>query len=179
MRHQNIVMPALALLLASCGGSEPAADRNEAASGANLAQSADASRVKPQPGMYRTTMEVLEVSMPGAPPQVSDMMKQTMGGQSHEYCLSQADVDKGFEQMARQGQRDGDCTFTRFNVAGGRIDSEMVCNSGGGRTMTMTMDGTATPVRSVMNMTMVGNMTGQGKSTIRMKAIHERIGDCK
>ena len=42
----------------------------------------------------------------------------------------------------------------------------------------MAMTGTATPTSSVMNMTMTGNMTGMGESTLRMKATHERVGDC-
>ena len=179
MRQQIITLPALALLLAACGSSDPAAESGEGASDAANSGPAVGSPVKPQAGLYRTTMEVLEVNMPGAPPQAAGMMKQMMGGRSHEYCLTQADVDKGFEPMVRQSQKDGDCNFKRFNSVGGKIDAQMVCNAGENRTMTMTMNGTATPVRSEMTMTMVGDMMGRGESTIRMKAIHERIGDCK
>ena len=42
----------------------------------------------------------------------------------------------------------------------------------------MTMAGTATPTSSEMEMTMQGNMSGMGDATIKMKATHERIGDC-
>ena len=122
-------------------------------------------------------MEVLEIDIPGAPPEAAEMMRGMMGGQSHDYCLTQTDVDNGFEEMARQGQ-DENCTFERFDVNGGDIDAKMRCDIPGQGSMTMTLDGTATPTSSVMEMTMQGNMTGMGDSTIKMRAEHERIGDC-
>ena len=106
------------------------------------------------------------------------MMRSMMEGESHEYCLTEADVEEGFEAMARQSQ-DGDCTFSKFDVDGGSIDAAMTCRAPeGGGEMAMTMTGTAEPTSSVMDMTMRGNMTGEGESTIRMRTTHERIGDC-
>ncbi len=179
MRTRLIALSALVLPLAGCG-EEPASD--EIASGENIsmeeaAQRAKASGVKPQPGEYSVTMDVLEVNMPGAPEGMADMMSKMMGGQSHKYCLTQEDVDKGFENMAKQSQ-DGDCTFQRFDVNGGDFDGKMTCSHQGQGTMTMTMKGKGTPTSSEMDMTMEGDFTGMGQSTIRMKAKHERIGDC-
>ena len=100
-----------------------------------------------------------------------------MDGQAREYCLTQEDVDKGYEEMARQSQG-GDCTFERFDVDGGTIDALMVCAGEQSNAMRMAMTGSATPTSSVMTMTMTGDMTGMGESTLRMKATHERVGDC-
>ena len=163
--------------LVACGSSPPESESGEGLSMAEVAERAEGSAIKPEPGQYRMTMEVLEVDIPGAPPQAADMMRSMMGGQSTEYCLSQADVDKGFEEMARQGQ-DENCTFANFDIDGGDIDAKMTCDVPGQGTVTMTLDGTGTPTSSEMEMTMQGNMTGMGDSTIKMKTTHERIGDC-
>ncbi|MBE5074133.1 DUF3617 domain-containing protein [Erythrobacteraceae bacterium E2-1 Yellow Sea] len=171
-------LAAISLGLAACGS----ADDQSAGSGDSIsveeaAERAKASGVKPEPGQYRVTMEVLEVDIPGAPPQAVQMMREMMGGQSHQYCLTQEDVDKGFEEMARQSQ-DGDCTFERFDMDGGDLDAKMVCTQDGQGSVTMNLKGTGGATRSDMDMLMEGNMGGMGKSTIHMRATHERIGDC-
>lgn len=179
MRGQLIALSALSLSLGACGGSETdTASEGKSISGAEIAERAQSSAIKPQPGQYKVSMEVLEVDIPGAPPQAVDMMRSMMSSRTHQYCLSQDDVDTGFEEMARQSQEDGDCTFQRFDVDGGSIDAQMTCDANGQGKMTMTMKGEGTPTRSEMDMTMKGNMAGMGDSTIRMKATHERVGDC-
>ncbi len=174
-----VLTASLALVaLAGCGESGTEATDAEAG-GISQAELAERARdtIQPQPGQYRAVMEVLEVDMPGAPEGSGDALRQMMDGQSREYCLTQADVDKGYEEMARQSQG-GDCTFERFDVDGGSIDALMVCTGEQSTAMRMAMSGTATPTSSVMNMTMTGDMTGMGESTLRMKATHERVGDC-
>lgn len=175
MRHSFVLLPFFALTIASCGDADSAAS-GEKISGAEGAERASTA-VQPQAGQYRATMEVLEVSIPGAPASATDMMKKAMGGHVVEYCLKPEDAKQGYEKMAKQSQK-GDCTFSKFNVIGGKIDAEMTCQAQNGA-MTMMLDGTATPTKSVMNMTMTGNMSGTGQSTIRMKTTHERVGDCK
>lgn len=178
--HKGILFASFATaMLAACGGPEGAADESggESISVEEVAARAKANAVKPQPGKYKVTMDVLEVDIPGAPEGSVDMMRSMMGGQTHTYCLRPEDVDDGFEAMAKQGQ-EGDCDFQRFDVDGGKFDAQMTCRSDEGRAMTMTMNGNGTPTSSEVEMTMKGNMTGMGDSTIHMKARHERIGDC-
>ncbi|TNE29521.1 MAG: DUF3617 domain-containing protein [Alphaproteobacteria bacterium] len=180
MRTSALLASFASILLAACGGE---ADDSAAAGGdlidmKKAAARAKATAVKPQPGQYRVTLEVLEVKIPGAPPSMADMMKQAMGGQVHEYCLKPGDVDRGFEEMAKQSQEGDNCSFQRFNAVGGNIDAQMTCKNPGQGTMTMVMKGVGTPTRSEMNMTMTGNMTGMGDSTIRVKSTHERMGEC-
>lgn len=179
MRNSALFLSLASMLLISCGDAgDTSASGNDGIDMKEAAARAKSSVIKPTPGQYRVTMEVLEVDIPGAPASAADMMKQMMGGQSHEYCLRKGDVDKGFEEMARQSQEGGDCTFQRFNVAGGNFDAQMTCKHAGQGVMTMTMKGAGTPTRSQMEMTMKGNFSGMGDSTIRMKSTHERIGDC-
>ncbi len=180
MRKSILLIPFASVLLVSCGGdaSDDATSSSESIDMKQAAARAKANAIKPQPGQYRVSMEVLEVKIPGAPANMADMMKQHMGGQTHEYCLKPGDVERGFEEMAKQSQKGDNCTFQRFDVAGGDFDAKMTCNNPGQGTMTMVMQGQGTPTRSEMNMTMTGNITGMGDSTIRMKSTHERVGDC-
>lgn len=177
MTRTVLPLVALSLVLSACDSSAPESEGGENLSMEEVAARAGGAAIKPEPGQYRVSMDVLEVDIPGAPAEIADMMRSSMGGQSHEYCLTQEDVDKGFEEMARQGQ-DENCSFDRFDIDGGDIDAKMTCDLPGQGAMTMTMAGTATPTSSEMEMTMQGNMGGMGEATIKMKSEHERIGDC-
>lgn len=180
MRKSVLLASLASILLVSCGGDadETATSGDESINMEEAAARAKASAVRPQPGQYRVKLEVIDVDIPGAPPSAVDMMKNMMAGQTHEYCLKPGDVDRGFEEMARQSQENDNCTFQRFDVAGGNFNAQMTCENPGQGKMTMTMKGVGTPTRSQMDMTMKGNMTGMGESTIQMKSIHERIGEC-
>lgn len=179
MRPISYLCVMLAVPLAACGGdAADDATGSEAVSFEEAAERARSSDVRPRPGLYRSTVEVLEVSLPGAPANMAEMMRSSMGGQAHEYCLTEADVERGFEEMARQSQEQNDCEFERFDVDGVDIDARLRCDFGGQGAMTMTMSGTGGETSSEMNMTMQGNMGGMGDATIRMKAVHERVGDC-
>ena len=110
MRYPTIAAMTLSLALAACSSGEDEPSSGETISTEEVAERArDA--VRPEPGLYRSTVELLEVDMPGAPAGVEDTMKRMMGGSNtaSEYCLTQQDVDRGFEEMARKSQQ-GDCT---------------------------------------------------------------------
>lgn len=177
MTRTILPLVALTFVLTACDSSPPGSESGEKLSMEEVTERAQGAAIKPEPGQYRVSMEVLEVDIPGAPPETVDMMRGMMGGQSHEYCMTQEDVDKGFEEMARQGQ-DENCSFERFDINDGDIDAKMSCDIPGQGAMTMTMVGSATPTSSEMEMTMRGNMSGVGDATIKMKTEHERIGDC-
>jgi len=180
MFGRNVIATGLTLALAACGGSdqdESAAGGEDSISMEDAADLARSSQMKPLPGQYSATVEVLEIAIPGAPEGTAEMMRGMMGNTTTKYCLTQEDVEEGFEQMARRSQ-EGDCSFERFDVNGGTFDGRMVCNVKGQGSMTMTMHGEGTPTSSTVDMTMNGDIGGMGESTIRMRAKHERVGDC-
>ena len=177
MRKAVFGIAPVILMAAGCSSDAPESEAGEGLSMEEVAERAQEAAIKPEPGQYRVNMEVLEVDIPGAPAEIVNMMRGNMAAQSQEYCMTQDDVDKGFEEMARQGQ-DENCSFERFDIDGGDIDAKMSCDLPGQGAMTMTMVGSATPTSSEMEMTMQGNMSGMGEATIKMKATHERIGDC-
>jgi putative hemolysin len=179
MRYPTIAAMTFALALAACSdGEEDKAGSGKTVSTEEVAEKAR-DLVKPEPGLYRSTVELLEVDIPGAPDGAADMMKGMMGtsNSTSEYCLTQADVDRGFEEMIKNSQK-GDCTFERFEAEGGEIDAVMNCTAEGGNTMHMTMQGTGGATSSEMTMNMETEMPGMGKTNMRMTAKHQRIGDC-
>ena len=163
-------------LLAACGSGATDADGDGTISMEEAAREAESGGIKPEPGQYRSTVELVSVDIPNAPPQVIEMMKGSMSGQSSEYCLTAEEAEKGFERMARESNN-GDCAFESFDVDGGDIDAVMVCNQQGNE-LRMTLDGTGARTSSQMRMTMEGEVPGMGRMTMAMNANHERIGDC-
>lgn len=178
MRRSIPAVFAFTLALAACSGGEESPGSGETISNEEVAERAR-DVVRPEPGLYRSTVELLEVDVPGAPAGAADMMKGMMGGSNSttEYCLTQEEVDRGFEEMARNSQS-GDCTFERFDAEGGEIDAVMTCTAQGGNTMRMTMQGTGGETSSEMTMSMETEMPGMGTANMRMKATHQRIGEC-
>ncbi|WP_324826832.1 DUF3617 domain-containing protein [Qipengyuania zhejiangensis] len=166
---------AAALSLSACGSDGADADGDGTISNEEVAEAAR-DMVKPLAGQYRATTELVSFEAPGAPPEAVEMMRGAMS-RSFEYCMSQEDADKGFEEMARESQDDS-CKFEKFDVDGGSIDAVMACSGGSGEEMRMTMQGNGTPTGSDMTMTMQGTIPGQGEGKMVMNTKHERIGDC-
>ncbi|MEL7188221.1 MAG: DUF3617 domain-containing protein [Pseudomonadota bacterium] len=171
-----------ALMLAACGGGatdvEADADGNGTVSSdeMNAAMSAVGDDIKPEPGKYKATMTFVKADIPGAPPQMQEMMGSAMN-QTHEFCLTPEEAEKGFEESMTEGQ-DG-CEISKFNIDGNDLDMAMTCSpNGNDGAMNMTMKGNVTPTRSEMQMTMSGNMQGLGEANIEMEMVQERIGDC-
>ncbi|WP_156494138.1 DUF3617 family protein, partial [Erythrobacter sp. HI0028] len=86
---------------------------------------------------------------------------------------------KGFEEMARQAQEDGDdCSFEKFDASGGQIDAVMNCEVEGQGAARMTMKGRGGETSSEMTMTMDAEAPGGQTMTMTMNSSQERIGDC-
>lgn len=177
MRKADLSAIALFLLVSGCG--ESAAPDADAVGGAvSQEQVADRARdlVRPEPGLYRSTTQIQEFDIPGAPPQVAEMMRESMSSSSTEYCLTPEDVAKGYEESIRKSQQ-GECDYKRFDVDGGKIEAALTCIDQG-RKVDLTLSGTGTSTSSDMAMTMKMDMGPGGQGTIRARSRSERIGDC-
>lgn len=174
-------------LLAACGGeteeagdsgagADAGADAGGELSMGEVAERAREGTVRPQPGQYRTEVELVDLDIPGAPPQAAEMMRSSMA-QTNEFCLTEEDVEEGFRQLASQPQG-GDCSFSKFDVDGGAIDAAMSCSNPGGGAINITMQGTGGETSSEFTMKMTGNLGGTGEGSMTMKQTSERIGDC-
>ena len=172
---------AAAVLLAACGGDADTNNDGALSSEEVVAEAAGA--IKPQPGLYRTSYEVLEFDVPGMPDSVKQQMKAQMDTTSDmsgttTACLTQAQADEnGAEQMAKNMAR-GDCTVSKFDVSGGSLSAEMQCAAVGGTTSHVVLDGEMTSTSSTMTMVNETDMPGMGKMQMKARVTSERVGDC-
>jgi hypothetical protein len=165
---------AAAALIAGCSDGNADADASGDVSIKEAAEAAKADMPKPQPGLYKTTVTMTGLDIPGMPPEMAGHGAGLTT--TSEHCLTQEEVDKGFEELVKQGQ-DGECTYEKFDLAGGQIDAVMVCNAEG-RAARMEMTGTTTPTTAELEASMAMEFDGAGKGTMNFTAKHQRVGDC-
>jgi len=165
---------AAALLVVGCSGGNADADGSGDVSMKEAADRAAREMPRPQPGLYKTTVTMTGLEIPGMPPEMAGHGAGLTT--TSEHCLTQAEVDKGFGELVKQGQ-DGECSYERFEVAGGKLDAVMVCNAQG-RAARMEMTGTTTATSADLEAAMAMEFDGAGKGTMRFTAKHERVGAC-
>ena len=180
MRLVHTAPLAAAVLLAACGSGADSNNDGKVSSDEVVAEAAGA--IKPQPGLYRTSFEMLELNVPGMPDAVKQQMQAQMGGtgaaRTSTFCLTPEEAAaNGAEQMAKN-MAEGNCTVGRFAVSGGTISTEMTCTGAGGATSHVVMDGQMTATTSTMTMTNEMEMAGMGKMQMKARTTSERIGDC-
>ena len=183
--------PFVALLvpvaLAACGTDARDAAEESTTAAAPESMSSEAlsaemkKAVRPLPGQYTSTSELVELDMPGLPPEQVARMKQMMGTSMSKVtsrCLTEEEASKGFEDLA--GETQDNCRMESFNAEGGAFSGRMVC-SGDGGSGTMTMNGTGTPTGSdmVMAMDMTSPNVPGGRMAVKMHVISKRTGDCE
>jgi hypothetical protein len=169
-----------AFALSACGGGTTDADTDGdgEVSSSEMAAAAEAmsGKVQPEAGQYRTTVTFLEADIPGAPPQVQEMMGEMMST-STEFCLTPEQAAMGFEESLSEGQQEG-CTMTKFTHNGSDIDMAMSCDQQEMGQMTITMTGNVEPTSADMEMSMTGNNPQMGDMSMKLNYKQERIGDC-
>jgi len=167
-----------ALALAACSSENADADGDGEISAeemrAEVENNADA--IKPEPGKYKMTMEFVSADIPGAPPEMQEMMAQGTNN-STEFCMTEEMAEAGYEEALTEGQADS-CTMEKFDIDGGDIDMAMTCEVPGQGTSSVAMTGSVTPTSSEMNIKTEGTIPGMGEATMEMKMTQERIGDC-
>ena len=124
-----------------------------------------------QPGKWVTTVTILDVAMPGTPPQVAAAIKGHPTTVSA--CVTPADAAKG--PRAAIEKTNGRCRYTDYTMSGGRISSTMVCSQPGGA-MTVHAIGSYTPTSVSVEGT--GMMTGARAMTIHTRTVGRRVGGC-
>lgn len=174
MTRITIIAAAGAMLLAGCSGAGDEADGKGAISVKEAAEKAKAAMPRPEPGLYKTTVTMTNIAIPGLPPEMADHGKGMVT--TTENCLTAADVDKGFEAMVKQGQN-GECSYESFSAAGGKIEAVLVCKAQGRDTRT-TLSGAATKTGADLTATTAMDFEGVGKATLDFTTKHERIGEC-
>ncbi len=179
MRITMISTAAMALALTACGSGEEAQE----AAGEGLSSEMLAAQMqevdRPQPGQYETSVQITDFTVPGIPPEQVAQMRQIMGRPINStYCLTPEEAARGYEEMMRESSQ-GDCTFERFDVSGGKVDAIAQCVGEDGQSGTMTVSGTVRSDGSDMVMTGQQNIEGVGPTQMEMKMTSQRIGECE
>ncbi|MDC8754500.1 DUF3617 domain-containing protein [Erythrobacter sp. sf7] len=168
------LVAALGGLMAGCSGGNADADGNGKVSMDEAASQIAAEGIKPQPGLYKATITMTGMEIPGMP---AEMAGHGSGmTTTSDYCLTEEEVAEGFEEMMKRGQN-GECSYDSFSLKDGKFDAVMVCKTPEGDAR-MTMNGTATPTSSDFTATMKMNVPEMGEGTMSFAAKHERVGDC-
>lgn len=175
MRAIFLATLSAAALLAGCSGEKTDADGDGKVSIPEAASKAEAEGLKPQPGLYKTTVTMTALEIPGMPPEMKDHGAGLV--RTLEECLTAEEVDKGFEAMVKQGQ-DGQCAYDSFTLAGGKLDAVLVCEAQG-RAVRTSMSGTATSTGADLTATTALDLDGAGKGSMTATIKHERIGECQ
>jgi hypothetical protein len=177
-----------ALILIACAGVLAACNKGPEVSVENASVGEVAEKVRQatgsdsfvEPGKWQTKISLLDIEVPGMPPQVAQQMKQTMARvqeQSYDTCLTEADVKRPKEDFF--AGKNSDCRYDHFTMSGGKIDAALRCDAKPSGTMTMTINGTYS--RDAYEATMAMDLSGgpEGKG-MKMKSRSEsrRVGEC-
>ena len=175
-----IVTLALATALAACGsandGEVKDTDGDGTLSGEEIESQLGGAMSRGefmQAGQWESTISVEELSMPGLTDEMRENMKRQMGSQTYRTCLTQEEVEQPDSRFFTG--EDADCTYERFSLKDGKIDSEMVCNVEGVRQrMVMSGDYGAESYDLSMRAT---SLSEQGID-MSMRVSAKRVGDC-
>ena len=180
MKHAAILI-ACALPIAACNKGPDVNVKNASVGEvAEKVRQAAGSDTLIEPGKWQTKISVLEVNIPGMPPQVAQQMKQSMAKmQEHNYdtCLTEADVKRPKEDFF--AGKSNDCRYDHFTMSGGKIDAALRCEAKPSGTMTMAINGTYS--RDSYEATMAMDMSGSGPEggmKMRSHSQSRRIGAC-
>lgn len=135
-----------------------------------------AAQAQMTPGQWETVVTMRSMEMPGAPPQVAQMMKGRMAGGKPTrttYCVTPEQARQGPKDLFKQNPS---CRFTKFVMAGGNVATEMVCKQDGG-TMTARSSGRYTAKSYNVTASMV--MSGQMSMKMSSSNVGRWLGPCK
>lgn len=184
---RNIATATLVLSLLALGGCNQQPSGTVSAEGkspAEVQQQAGAAGIPqhPEPGQYRTTIKITDVSFPGMSAQMAGQMKRMFGasGQSAEFCLTPEKARAGFQEFTNHAA-EGNCAYDSFRADGGTLDAQMTCQTAKGMTTKAALHGTFSPTGSELKMTTDTSGAGLPGGGMHMQAdvVNQRIGDCK
>lgn len=181
-----ISMLAPVLLIAGCGKEEPATPEAGASQAAapdmEQARQAALRLDRPDPGQYEQKMEITRFEVPGMSMKDTEAMGRMMASsQVNSFCLTEAESEKGFRDMFDEVGKGDECSYSRFNVAGGKIDAQMDCKDRNGQAATITLAGAVTRQGSdvTVNIDQSGPAQAGGPARIGMHMTTKRVGECK
>lgn len=177
---EMMISAAAITLLAAC--SDGGADKDGDGKISDEEVAAEMNTVKMEAGQWETQMEVTDLQLDGlpegAPPNMADMMKASMGQTSRSCVTKEQAENPGAQFFAAQKQTN--CDVKEFDMSGGKIKSTMTCSGPQGEgSMNMTMSGDYTPSAYDMTMTMESSSLPNGMTmNVKANVTGKRVGDC-
>ncbi|MBW0144241.1 DUF3617 domain-containing protein [Sphingomicrobium clamense] len=173
MRTMILMTGCLALVACGESGSVDADGDGTITNDEVMAATAD--MAKPVPGRWEVTTEVIEMNIPGMPPEMKDLAKTMFAGAGINYCLTAEEAEQDPEALWKE--TNGDCSWETFEMDGDSVNAKAVCKGQGGETMRMTMSGTHTPT-SYSSDNEMQMQTPQGDGLIKMHVEGRHVGEC-
>ena len=180
MKTRIALTAAIPFLLAACSDEPTSVDPTDTEAMAEL----DNNMVKPQAGQYEVASELIEFEVPGMPEEQAKMVRGMMEGgfsETTQYCLSEEEAEKGFENSIREMQSNGgECDYKKFAASGDTLDAEMTCKGPDGSVANMMMAGSISETEQDITMTMettVPQMPG-GEMNMKLRMKSTRVGEC-
>lgn len=146
-RLMTIAVAGVALAVSGCGKTENAGGT-----------------VKREAGNWKTDVKLVKFEVPGMPEEMKAGMKQMMEGASGlDQCFTQEQVDKEdiASELAKGPGNGGECTWSKKDVSGGKIDVAGTCTANG-QTVDMAMAGTFEAKKTDVTVTTKGKAPGGG-----------------
>lgn len=169
---------AAAAALTACGSGDTVEMENASvADVANEMRKADATEGFVNPGQWKQTATLVDISAPNMPPQIAEAMKKQTGtSQVHEVCLTPEQAKRPREDFFTGAEKN--CRYEHFKWGGGNIDLKLVCAEEG-MSRVMNLAGTYKPdsYQMAMTATSTGGPPGQAM-TIKMRVDAQRTGEC-
>ena len=176
-----ILLIACALPMAACNKGPQINEKNASVEEvAKKVRAAAAEEAFVEPGKWETKVSLLDVDIPGMPPEMATRMKQTMGKMqenSFTSCLTEEEVKRPKEDFFAGHSKD--CRYDHFTMSGGKIDAALRCEGKPeGGAMTMTVNGTYSPDSYEATMAMDVSGGREGGMKMRSHSQSHRVGQC-
>ena len=177
MKHGLVLLASMAALSACNKGPDVNVKNASIGEVAEKVRDSAGSASLVEPGRWQTKVTMLEMDIPGMPPQVAARMKSSMGQErSYETCLTPEDVKKPKADFF--AGKSNDCRYDHFTMSGGKIDAVMHCEAKAAGAMTMTMNGTYSSDSYEATMAMEVNGGRDGRMRMKSHSESHRIGEC-
>ncbi|NIJ35819.1 hypothetical protein FHR22_000468 [Sphingopyxis panaciterrae] len=137
--------------------------------------------VKREAGNWKTDIKLVKFEVPGMPEEMKSGMKQMMEGASGmDQCFTQEQVDKEdiAAELAKGPGNGGECTWSKKNVSGGKVDVAGTCKANG-QTVDMAMTGTIEAKKNDVTITTKGKIPTGGDMEMVMQMTSVHTGPCK
>jgi hypothetical protein len=136
---------------------------------------------RPKPGLYKQSLSITKIEIPGAPPGTAAQMQAAMSkADESSLCITAEMADKGFRDMFDKASKSGDCKYDRFDVSGGKVDALLHCENPDRGKGTIAMSGTVGAEGSdiTVSIDQQGGPPPMANAKIGMHLVSQRVGEC-